>query len=101
MWLHFSLSHFSLQFKLLTVREWTCPSSESPTLVPTVLRDQATGSAMPNAPALQEEAAGGGHEQHTFAVRVILPKQEVKIRISVYMGRNEPNQIRSFHLMCL
>ena len=54
---------FSLKFKLHTAKEWTCADSESPTFVYTVLRDQATGSAMYNVPVLQEETAGG-HEQH-------------------------------------
>ena len=54
------------------------PGSESPTFVPAVLLDQAMGSAMLNAPAMQEERAGG-HELHSCAVRVIL---------------SEPSQIR-------
>ena len=48
---------------------------EPPTFVSTVLCDQATGSAMDNAPALQEERADGH----------VRPKQEVMIRINVYM----------------
>ena len=87
------------------------PGSESPTFVSTVLCDQAMGSAMHNAPALQE---GMGHERHTCTLRAILPKQGVAIGISVYMDAvlkkdqhklnfftDEPNRMRIFQLKCL
>ena len=68
------------------------PDSESLTFLSTVPRHQATGSAMHNAPALQEERAGG-QELRTCTARVILPKQKGVIGISVYtdtIRNNDP-----------
>ena len=57
------------------LKDGPTPGSESPTFVSTVFCNQATGSAMHNAPELQEETAGGD-EQHKCAVSVILPQTE-------------------------
>ena len=88
MWPHFVLSRNFLQFKVRTVKEWTCAGSEKFAFVSTFIHNHATGSAMHNTSALQEERMGG-HAWHTCTLRVILPKQEVMIGISVYMFLNK------------
>ena len=46
------------------------PGSESPYFVSTVLRDQAVGSAMHNAPVLEEERVGGHEHPSKFNAAV-------------------------------
>ena len=69
----FTLVLFSCHLNLALLKNGPASGSKGPIFVSTVLRDQATGSVMHNAPALQEDRVEG-HEQHTYELKGILPQ---------------------------
>ena len=80
-----TLCTFPCNLNSLLLKYGLVPGSESPTFVSTVLCDQAIGSAIHKAPALQEEGVGG-RERHTCTVTVILPKNKGQHKPALSFG---------------